>query len=405
MGGVPSGLMSSFSEQNLSSSGRVVPVEPETQRAEPNRPELDPPTVLPPPVGEVIETPRTRQAEDPAISMALDQLIAKVGGTPGSFNSRLVKEAMTTALKLIPDGRSTGELKLISTAIKELRYAYRVFGAHPEPHKVSIFGSARTPKDHLDYVAAREFGELMANSGWMAITGAGGGIMEAGHEGPGRAKSFGVAIRLPFEQTTNPVIAGDDKLIHFRYFFTRKLMFLSQSEAVALFPGGFGTMDEGFEALTLIQTGKSSMIPIVLVEGKGGTYWQEFDAAMRQMLLTRGWISPEDTNLYRLCATPQEACDHILKFYTLYHSSRYVKDEMIIRLKAPISQKDVDRLSDEFRVLIRPAADGSQKMHLRGAYEVEEDHRELPRLCFTHTRHKIGLIRKLIDEINECKPV
>lgn len=377
--------------------------------AEPNRQELDPPTsptTLPPPIGEVVETPTTIRADAPEVSAALDELIARVVGpaaAPGSFNARLVKDAMTTALKLIPDGRNTGELKLISTAIKELRYAYRVFGAHPEPHKVAIFGSARTPKDHPDYGAAREFGSLMANAGWMAITGAGGGIMEAGHEGPGREKSFGVAIRLPFEQATNPVIAGDEKLIHFRYFFTRKLMFLSQSEAVALFPGGFGTMDESFEALTLIQTGKSSMIPVVLVEGKDGNFWHQFDHAMRQLLLTRGWISPEDLNLYRLCATPQEACDHILRFYRLYHSSRYVKDDLVIRLKRPIAQKDVERLSEEFAVLIKPAPDGSKKMTLRGAYDVEDDHRHLPRLCFTHTRHKFGLVRKLIDQINECE--
>lgn len=375
-----------------------------------NRQELDPPAspnTLPPPVGEVIETPTTQRADDPAISAVLDELIAKVGGSagaPGSFNARLIKDAMTTALKLIPDGRNTGELKLITTAIKELRYAYRVFGAHPEPHKVSIFGSARTPKDHPDYVAAREFGSLMAAAGWMVITGAGGGIMEAGHEGPGREKSFGVAIRLPFEQATNPVIAGDNKLIHFRYFFTRKLMFLSQSEAVALFPGGFGTMDESFEALTLIQTGKSSMIPIVLVEGEGGNFWEQFDAAMRQMLLSRGWISPEDTSLYKLCRTPREACDHILHFYRIYHSSRYVKDDLVIRLKFAIKPADVERLSEKYAVLIKPAPDGKRAMTLRGAYEVEDDHRDLPRLCFTHTRHKFGLVRQLIDDINRCDP-
>src|SRR5262249_24538476 len=145
------------------------------------------------------------------------------------------------------------------------------------PHKVSIFGSARTPIGHPDYAAAREFGTIMAQNKWMIITGAGDGIMKAGHEGPGREASFGVAIRLPFETTANQVIAGDEKLIHFRYFFTRKLMFLSQSEAIALFPGGFGTKDEAFEALTLIQTGKSSMIPVVMCEGAGGNYWEQFD--------------------------------------------------------------------------------------------------------------------------------
>ena len=252
---------------------------------ETNRQELDPPVdaAPPPPVGAPPEKPATRRADDPAIAAHIDELIQQVGGVPGSFNAKLVRDLITTGLKLIPDGRDTGELKLITTAIKEMRYAYRVFGQYREPHKVSIFGSARTPVGHPDYAAARDFGRLMAEAGWMVITGAGDGIMKAGHEGPGREASFGVAIRLPFETNANEVIAGDDKLIHFRYFFTRKLMFLSQAEAVALFPGGFGTMDESFEALTLVQTGKSSMIPIVLLEGKGGTYWEEFDAAMDAM--------------------------------------------------------------------------------------------------------------------------
>src|SRR5262249_52735268 len=148
------------------------------------------------------------------------------------------------------DGRHTGELKLMTAAVKELRHAYRIFAQYPEPHKVSIFGSARTPPGHPDYEVCVEFSRLIAHAGWMVITGAGGGIRQAGREGPGREKSFGVAIRLPFETTANDVIAGDSKLIHFRYFFTRKLMFMSQAEAIALFPGGFGTLDEAFEALT-----------------------------------------------------------------------------------------------------------------------------------------------------------
>lgn len=376
-----------------------------------NRVELNPPSgIFPAPPGVSLppEPAPARRADDPAIAARLDELIAQVGGRAGSPEARLVKDLLTTGLKLIPDGRDTGELKLIATAIKELRYAYRVFGQYAEPHKVSIFGSARTPPTHPDYAAAREFGRLMADAGWMVITGAGDGIMKAGHEGPGREQSFGVAIRLPFETTANEVIAGDDKLIHFRYFFTRKLMFLSQSEAVALFPGGFGTMDEAFEALTLIQTGKSSMIPIVLCEGEGQTYWQEWNHSMRTLLLNRGWISPEDVSLYRLCNTPREAVDEVLKFYRVYHSSRYVKDDLVIRLKRPIAQRDVERLTEEFKILIRPApvpngaTGGKPVMVLRGPLPEEDDHLDLPRLVFPHTRHKFGLIRILIDRINEC---
>lgn len=369
-----------------------------------NRQELDPPTsAVPPPVGAPPEKAAAIRADDPSIAARIDDLLRDVGADAKSFNARLVRELVQTALKLIPDGRDTGELKLISTAVKEMRYAYRVFGQYPREHKCTIFGSARTPKDHADYAAAVEFSKLLAERGWMVITGAGGGIMEAGHVGPGREKSFGVAIRLPFETNANEVIAGDEKLVYFRYFFTRKLMFLSQAEAIALFPGGFGTLDEAFEALTLIQTGKSSMIPVVLVEGKDQNYWEQFDQAMRQMLLTRGWISPEDVNLYRICKTPLEAVQVLEKFYRVYHSSRYVRDDLVIRIKRPLKQVDVDRLSEEFKVLIKANGPSPARIVQRGAFLEEEDHLDLPRLSFPHTRYKFGLIRALIERINECE--
>jgi uncharacterized protein (TIGR00730 family) len=366
-----------------------------------HRPELDPIAKpdLPAKGDAPPEAPAQKRVDGPEITAKIDALIREVGGQPDTLASELVRDLVIAGLKLIPDGRNTGELKLITAAVKELRYAFRVFGQYPEPHKVTIFGSARTPKEHPDYAAAREFGRLMANAGWMAITGAGGGIMEAGHEGPGRDASFGVAIRLPFEQATNPVIAGDSKLIHFRYFFTRKLMFISQSEAVALFPGGFGTMDEGFELLTLVQTGKASMVPIVLMEGEGETFWEEFDQFMRAGLLKRGWISPEDPGLYRICKTPQQGVEEILKFYRVYHSSRYVRDDLVIRLRRPISPANVERLSKEFAKLVKP---GGSPMTLRGPYEVEDDHLHLPRLCFTHTRRDFGMLRRLIDAVNQC---
>jgi uncharacterized protein (TIGR00730 family) len=404
---------------------------------EPNRQELDPATLpaqpdLPP------ERPATKRADAPDITAALDELIASVGGQTGTFNARLIRDLMVNALKLIPDGRDTGELKLITASLKELRYAYRVFGQYKDPHKVTIFGSARTPSAHPDYAAAVDFSRLMGEAGWMVITGAGGGIMEAGHVGPGRTKSFGVAIRLPFETTANEVILGDEKLIYFRYFFTRKLMFLSQAEAVALFPGGFGTMDEAYEVLTLVQTGKASMIPIVLCEGSHtpsasnprvapppvpgappaapkqkdpahpegpatAGYWESWDRWVRTSLLSRGLISPEDLNLYYLAKDPADAVEHICKFYRTYHSSRYVEDDYVIRLKKPLRESDVDRLSEEFAVLIKPTDGKRGRMVLRGPYPAEQDHLTLPRLAFPHTRRGFGLIRKLIDRINECE--
>jgi uncharacterized protein (TIGR00730 family) len=347
---------------------------------------------LPPP-----EQPQHKRADAPEILARIDALIKDVGGDPSGSDGRLVRDLVVNGLKLIPDGRDTGEIKLISAAVKELRYAHRVFGQYPEPHKVTIFGSARTPRTHPDYLAAVEFSRKMASRGWMAITGAGGGIMEAGHEGPGKEKSFGVAIRLPFETTANQVIAGDSKLITFRYFFTRKLMFVSQAEAVALFPGGFGTMDEAFEALTLIQTGKAAMLPVVLLQGQGETYWEKFLTFVHEGLLQRGWISPEDLSLLKLCHSSDEAVEHISQFYRVYHSARYVRDDLIIRLHKPLTDGAVADLNKRFAKLIKP--DG-QPMHIRGPMEVEDDHLHLPRLVFTHTRYHYGMIRQLIDAIN-----
>ncbi|MCC6678012.1 MAG: LOG family protein [Phycisphaerales bacterium] len=348
----------------------------------------------PAPVGPAAVLP-----DDPAVQGVLDGLIAQVGGRAGSFDARLIRDLMTTALKLVRDGRHTGEIKLITNSVKELRHAYRVFARFAEPHKVTVFGSARTPEGHPDYEAAVEYSRLMAGAGWMVITGAGGGIMQAGHVGPGREASFGVAIRLPFEQSTNSVIEGDEKLIHFRYFFTRKLMFVSQAEAVALFPGGFGTMDEAYETLTLVQTGKSGMIPIVCLEGAGGTYWKEWDQWVRNSLLARGWISPEDPGLYYLAKDPRDAFEHVTRFYRMYHSSRYVKDDLVIRLNNPISAEVVDRLNREYGALVKEG-----KIVQRGALDLEDDHRQLPRLVFRHTRSRLGLLRKLIDEVNQCEP-
>ncbi|HZW08276.1 MAG TPA: LOG family protein [Phycisphaerales bacterium] len=351
------------------------------------------------------ERPVQKRADDPAVQQAVDDLIGAVClEAPEQFDQRLVREAITACLKLIPDGRDTGELKLLSAAIKELRYAFRVFSQYPEPLKCTIFGSARTPDGHPDYDAAVEFGTLIAQAGWMVITGAGGGIMKAGHVGPGKTASFGVAIRLPFETTANPIIAGDEKLIHFRYFFTRKLMFLFHADAVVLFPGGFGTLDEAFETLTLVQTGKAAMMPIVLVEGVNPpgarSYWEHFDSFVRGTLLERGMISPEDLGLYYIAPSPAHALGHIQRFYRNYHSSRYVRDDLVIRLRRELRDEDVERLNDEFGVLVKKG-----RIRKSGPLETEGTFPDLPRIVFTHTRYKFGLVRALIDRINELEPL
>ena len=365
------------------------------------RQELDPASVAPqdesavPPEGS-----SQLKAQDPAIQKQLGEMITSVSGvSEEEYEHTLVRDLMTAALKLIPDGRDTGELKLISAAVKELRYAYRVFAQYPSTRKVTIFGSARTPAEHPDYSAAVEFSRLMAQRKWMAITGAGDGIMKAGHEGPGRAASFGVAIRLPFETSANTVIAGDEKLINFRYFFTRKLMFLSQCDAVAVYPGGFGTMDEVYEVLTLVQTGKSSMIPIVLLEGEGVRYWDEWHEFVTEKLLGHGMINDEDRSLYRICRTAEEGVEEIERFYRVYHSSRYVRDDLVIRMNYAISDEDVAKLNEEFAVLVK-----SGQIVQCGPYPEEDDHLDMPRLAFTHTRYHFALVRRLIDRINMCEP-
>ncbi len=333
---------------------------------------------------------------DEDVSTRLDELIAVTGMSPDAGDARFVRDLILTSLKLFPDGRDRGELKLMSAALKELRYAYKVFSQYPDVPKISVFGSARTPEAHPDYTACVDFSRRMAQLGWGVITGAGDGIMKAGHEGPGVESSFGLAISLPFETTANTVIQGDSKLITFRYFFTRKLIFVSQAKAVAVFPGGFGTQDELFEVLTLIQTGKASMVPIVLVEGAKGDYWKHWQNYVENSLLGYEFISEDDLNLFRVCKTPEEGAAHVAAFYSVYHSSRYVRDDFVIRMKTPLKDEHVATLNAEFGELVREG-----EIVQRGPYEVERDHLDLPRVAFTHTRRKFGTVRRLIDRINE----
>jgi hypothetical protein len=327
---------------------------------------------------------------------AIQALIRMLDGDPGSFVGRTVAELMQTSLKLIRDGHDYGQLKLLNRALKDMRYAYRVFNRYKGRRKITIFGSARTPEDHPDYKAAREFSARVAQHGWMSITGAGDGIMKAGHEGPQRQASFGLSIRLPFETSANTVIEGDPKLINFRYFFTRKLMFMSHADAVAVFPGGFGTQDELFEALTLVQTGKSNVVPVVLAEGQGGTYWKSWDSYIRQNLMARGMISPEDPGIYHIASGVEDAVDHVLRFYRVYHSSRYVDDRLVVRLTRRLTPAELDAINEEFAVLVETG-----RIEQCDALPQEDDHLDLPRLVFHHTRRQYGLLRRLVARVND----
>lgn len=309
----------------------------------------------------------------------------------------IVNEIKAVADKLIRDQTTRGDLKIILRALKELRYAFKVFKPFRMRRKVTMFGSARTPPDQPIYQMAVEFGRQMATSGWMVVTGGGGGIMEAGHAGAGREMSFGLNIMLPFEQDANPVIAADEKLINFKYFFTRKLLFVKEVHSIALFPGGFGTQDEGFEALTLVQTGKRDLMPIVCVDEPGGTYWKAWQELVVEQLLDRKLISPADMSLFRCFDTVAEAVAEILRFYSVYHSMRYVRRKLVLRLNREPGEELIGRLNQDFADIVEG------KISRSGALPQESDDPHLadfPRLVFQFNRRDIGRLRQMVDVIN-----
>ena len=332
----------------------------------------------------------------PEVAQEIKALIALAGGDPQSPKSDLIGQIIFTSLRMATDEDfDMGQIKLMTRAFKEMRYAYHVFNEHRLGRCVSIFGSARTAESHSDYQLAKAFSSALAAKGWICVTGAADGIMRAGLEGAGKESSFGLTIRLPFENATHTVLAGDPKLINFNYFFTRKLMFLSHSDAIAAFPGGVGTQDELFEALTLMQTGKSNIVPLVLLEATHGHYWQAWEHYIQNNLLANGFISAEDQYLYYRAPGVQEAVDHIEQFYRRYHSSRYVKDTLVIRLLTPLTEHQIDVLNSEFSALLKEG-----KISATSPLPDEDDHLELPRICFQHNRKHFGLLRALIDRIN-----
>jgi uncharacterized protein (TIGR00730 family) len=310
----------------------------------------------------------------------------------------LVGNIVSTALKLLRDSTNRGDVKMIDRAVAEMRYALKVFAPYRDVPKISVFGSARTAADKEDYIAAVEFGKKMAERGWMVTTGAGGGIMAAAHGGAGRDPSFGLAIRLPFEQQTNEYIENDPKLVHFKYFFTRKLMFVRSSHAIALFPGGFGTMDEGFEVLTLIQTGKAVPMPIVLVDKKGGKFWTEWQEYVEEQLLKRGMISEQDFRLYKITDNVDEAVEEVVTFYKNYHSLRYVKDTLVMRMHRAPNEKQLAHIQQKWGNALLAGV-----FNVSGPLKAERDEvkiAHLPRLTFKFNRRDQGRLRELIDYVN-----
>jgi uncharacterized protein (TIGR00730 family) len=310
----------------------------------------------------------------------------------------LIEEMITTALKLSHDGTSVADLKLFNRSLKEMRYASRLFSAYRDRRKVVVFGSARTAPTEAEAIAAEEFSRRMVEEGFMIITGGGDGIMGAAQKGAGREASFGLNIRLPFEQKANETIHGDPKLVNFNYFFTRKLNFVKESHAVALFPGGFGTMDEAFEVLTLMQTGKARIIPVVFVDRPDGSYWKTWFAFLAEYLLKLGLISKEDFNLFKICKDIEEAAWEITQFYRVFHSYRWVGKHLVFRLHHKITTESITRMNEAFRDICADC-----NIIQRDALPEEHNEPELmnmPRLVMVPHRKNFGRLRVLIDAIN-----
>jgi hypothetical protein len=311
----------------------------------------------------------------------------------------VLADLMVAMTRLARDGAGRGDLKLLTNSFKELRYAFKVFAPYKGVRKVSIFGSSRTPADHPDFLQAEAFARRMRDRRWMVITGAGDGIMGAGQRGAGRAASFGVAIRLPHEQRTNVVIADDAKLVNFKYFFTRKVLFLKEASAIALFPGGFGTQDEGFEAMTMIQTGKTNLIPLVMVDAPGGTYWQHWRTYLKAELLHNGMIGEEDMHLFKITDDIDAAVEEIMGFYRRYHSMRYVGPLLVLRLSSPLPPEALERLNDTYASILTAGRIEQHFAPLEGEGE-EAEHPDLPRLSLAFNRKAAGTLRLMVNAIN-----
>lgn len=329
------------------------------------------------------------------------ELDARVRGlvedTSGNPNQDLIAELVTTVLKLHRDGAGRADLKLINTALKEMRYSNLVFSRHREP-KVTIYGSARIPSSDPNFHLAEEVAGRMVDKGWGVITGAGPGIMEAGSKGAGREHSYGVSIRLPFETMGNPYL-DESRTVNFKYFFTRKLAFVKESHAFVILPGGWGTLDETFELLTLIQTGKSDMHPIVLLEAPGTGYWQPMLDFVNGVQLQRGLISEADLDLFFHATDAVEASEHIWNFYSNYQSQRYAGGKLILRLVRAPDDAQLEDLNRRFADIV---AEGSIERVDPTQPEIDEDDAlDLDRIAFVFDRRQFGRLRALVDALND----
>jgi len=330
---------------------------------------------------------------------ALDGLINELAKRSGSVETeQILREILTTTVKLGLESGDRGDLKLVNNTLKELRYSFKIFSPYRHVKKAVIFGSARSKDTSVEYKMAEEFARKLTEKGYMIVTGGGPGVMEAGNKGSKTGEDFALNIRLPFEQKTNPYIHEKDKIIYFKYFFTRKLIFIKETDATALFQGGFGTQDEGLEMLTLIQTGKSRPRPVVLMEPKGSKYWAQWMHFVNKELVKKGYIKKEDLELFRIARTVDEAIKYIEDFYKVYHSIRYVTGLTVLRLNKEISDKTLEFINQEFKDIL---TSGEIKRSPPMDKEIqEEEYLNLPRLVMNFNMRDYGRLCEMIRVIN-----
>lgn len=332
---------------------------------------------------------------NPQFVEALSQFLNQVPDHP---NSQLIQRSLSVLMWMASEEIDRADWKIVTATLQDLEKAFIAFYPHRHTRKVTIFGSARILPESAEYQLAVKFARRLADLGFMVLTGAGGGIMQAGNEGATKEHSFGLNIDLPFENIANEFIVDDPKLINFKYFFTRKLFFLRESDAIALFPGGFGTQDEAFETLTLCQTGKYGPVPLVLIDEPDGNYWKNWQSHLRENLLEQGLISADDFSLYTITNSLEEACSIIQNFYCVYHSCRQVNETLVMRLNWELEDSIIEKFNEDYQDILI-----SGKIEKSGALPQEKgDSTEaLPRLIFKFNRQRSGRLYQLINEINQ----
>ncbi|MBV8886673.1 MAG: LOG family protein [Chroococcidiopsidaceae cyanobacterium CP_BM_RX_35] len=325
-------------------------------------------------------------------------IVELVDQLPTLKHRQLIQQVLATVVRMATSEIDRLDWKILSASLADMEQGFQIFYPYRNVRKITIFGSARTSSEQPEYQIAVDFARRVTQLGFMVMTGGGGGIMQAGNEGAGREHSFGLNIRLPFEQEANPFIMGDAKLINFKYFFTRKLFLLRESDAVALFPGGFGTQDEAFECMTLSQTGKFGPVPLVLIDRPGGDYWRAWSEYIHKHLVQQRLINPEDPSLYTVTDNLDVACDAITRFYQVYHSSRYVNDKLVIRLRMDLADADVEQLNANFSdILVKGRIEKSRAL----PQEAQDKTAMLPRLVLYFNQRDLGRLYQLIAAINQ----